>query len=41
MTAAYAADITSWRYPAPYDCYDMSDADAASLKIAAPVYVER
>lgn len=27
MTMAYAADIVSWRYPAPYDCYDMADAD--------------
>jgi ribosomal-protein-alanine N-acetyltransferase len=27
MTMAYAADIVGWRYPAPYDCYDMVDAD--------------
>jgi [ribosomal protein S18]-alanine N-acetyltransferase len=31
MTAAYAADIATWRYPAPYDCYDMTDADPAFL----------
>lgn len=27
MTQAYAADIAGWRYPAPYDCYDMTDVD--------------
>ena len=28
MTAAYAAEIVTWRYPAPYDCYDMTSAEA-------------
>ena len=31
MTGAYAADIVTWRYPAPYDCYDMTGADPAFL----------
>ena len=31
MTPAYAADIITWRYPAPYDCYDMTDADPGFL----------
>ena len=31
MTAAYAADIRTWRYPAPYDCYDMTGADPGFL----------
>lgn len=28
MTEAYAADIVTWRYLPPYDCYDMTTADA-------------
>ena len=27
MTAGYAADILTWRYPAPYDCYNVVDGD--------------
>ena len=27
MTADYAADIVTWRYPAPYDCYDLAGAE--------------
>jgi [ribosomal protein S18]-alanine N-acetyltransferase len=27
MTPAFAADVVTWRYPAPYDCYDMTGAD--------------
>ena len=27
MTAAFAADLATWRYPAPYSCYDLADAD--------------
>jgi hypothetical protein len=31
MTAAYAAEVVTWRYPVPYDCYDMTDADPGFL----------
>jgi [ribosomal protein S18]-alanine N-acetyltransferase len=31
MTASYAADIVTWRYPPPYDCYDMTDVDPGFL----------
>jgi ribosomal-protein-alanine N-acetyltransferase len=31
MTAAYADDIATWRYPPPYDCYDMAGVDPAAL----------
>jgi hypothetical protein len=31
MTRAYATEVVTWRYPAPYDCYDMTDADSAFL----------
>jgi [ribosomal protein S18]-alanine N-acetyltransferase len=31
MTPGYAADIVTWRYPEPYGCYDLVDADPASF----------
>jgi [ribosomal protein S18]-alanine N-acetyltransferase len=31
MTEAYAADIATWRYPPPYDCYDMTEVDPGFL----------
>jgi [ribosomal protein S18]-alanine N-acetyltransferase len=31
LTAAFAADIVTWRYPEPYGCYDMTGADPAFL----------
>jgi ribosomal-protein-alanine N-acetyltransferase len=39
MTAAYAADIATWRYPPPYDCYDMTRVDPASLACADSGFV--
>ncbi len=38
MTPAYAADITTWRYPAPYGCYDMTSADPGFLTDPASGY---
>jgi ribosomal-protein-alanine N-acetyltransferase len=29
MTPEYAADIVTWRYPPPYDCYDVTGAEPA------------
>jgi ribosomal-protein-alanine N-acetyltransferase len=34
MTQAHAAEIIGWRYPVPYDCYDMTGADPAALAAA-------
>lgn len=31
LTREQAADICTWRYPAPYDCYDMTGADPDEL----------
>jgi [ribosomal protein S18]-alanine N-acetyltransferase len=31
MTQSFAADIVTWRYPSPYDCYDMTSIDPAAL----------
>jgi [ribosomal protein S18]-alanine N-acetyltransferase len=31
MTPEYAADVVTWRYPEPYDCYDMTGADRGFL----------
>jgi ribosomal-protein-alanine N-acetyltransferase len=31
MTQAHAADLVTWRYPPPYDCYDMTDANPAFI----------
>ncbi|WP_143043596.1 GNAT family N-acetyltransferase [Nonomuraea jiangxiensis] len=31
MTREYAADIIAWRYPPPYDCYDLAGVEAAFL----------
>jgi ribosomal-protein-alanine N-acetyltransferase len=31
MTEIYATDIVTWRYDAPYNCYDMTTVDPAAL----------
>lgn len=31
LTRAHAVDVCTWRYPAPYDCYDMVGADPDEL----------
>jgi RimJ/RimL family protein N-acetyltransferase len=31
MTPAYARDVVTWRYPAPYGCYDMTGCDPGFL----------
>ena len=31
LTRAHAVDICTWRYPAPYDVYDMTGADPDEL----------
>ena len=31
LTAEHARDICTWGYPAPYDCYDMTDVDPDGL----------
>lgn len=31
LTPAYAADIVTWSYPEPYDCYDMTAAEPGGL----------
>lgn len=31
LTHAHALDICTWRYPPPYDCYDMTGSDPQAL----------
>ena len=31
LTHAHALDVVTWRYPPPYDSYDMTDADPDAL----------
>jgi len=38
MAAAYAADIVTWRYPAPYDSYHMTGADPGFIASAESGY---
>jgi RimJ/RimL family protein N-acetyltransferase len=39
MTRVFAADIVTWRYEAPYDCYSLTEADAAFFLDEANGYV--
>ncbi len=38
MTPSHAADVVTWRYAAPYDCYDMTATDPAFLVNPASGY---
>jgi [ribosomal protein S18]-alanine N-acetyltransferase len=38
MTPGYARQVVTWRYDPPYDCYDMTNADAAFLAAPAGGY---
>jgi RimJ/RimL family protein N-acetyltransferase len=38
LTPSQAADIITWHYPAPYDCYDMTAADPVFLADPASGY---
>ncbi|CUR56987.1 Acetyltransferase, GNAT family [metagenome] len=31
LTREHALDVCTWRYPAPYDCYDMTGSDPDQL----------
>ncbi len=36
MTQSYAADIVTWRYPPPYDCYDMTTSWSGPSSLRTP-----
>jgi ribosomal-protein-alanine N-acetyltransferase len=38
LALAHAEEIVTWRYPPPYDCYDMTGADPADLMDPAAGY---
>jgi ribosomal-protein-alanine N-acetyltransferase len=38
ITRAYANEIVTWTYPAPYGCYDMTVASAAFIASAESGY---